>query len=188
VTGYPGQNAVWTPELSEALKACVLAGLSFAQSAAKLNSDFGTTFTRNAAIGRANRLGMQYPRQARATPKPPRYKKRNPSLRLVDGNGNSNHKRIIETSYSDQPELRCVEIIPLHLSLMDLERNGCRYPYGDGPFTFCGHPKQDSTSYCPAHFNLTRGRQVSPLSDGERQLRRQRYANTQRKRILQASA
>lgn len=185
MTGYPGQNAVWTPELSEALKVHVLAGLSFAQSAAKLNCDFGTKFTRNATIGRAHRLGLQYPRQPRKTPKPPKPLRRMPRLRIVDGNGNSNHKRIIETTYSDQPELRCVEVIPLHLSLMDCD--GCRYPYGDGPFTFCGHPKRDDTSYCPAHFQLTRGREVS-LSDGERQLRRQRYANAQRKRVLQVSA
>lgn len=185
MTGYPGQNAVWTPELSEALTAHVLAGLSFSQSAARLNCDFGTTFTRNATIGRASRLGLQYPKRARTTPKPMKTRKRMPRLRIVDGNGNSNHKRIIETTYSDQPEIRCVEVIPQHVSLMDLD--GCHYPYGDSPFTFCNHPKQASTSYCPAHFELTRRKEIR-LSDEERQLRRQRYADTQRKRILQVHA
>jgi GcrA cell cycle regulator len=58
-------------------------------------------------------------------------------------------------------ELRCVEIAPRHLSLIDLEPGDCRYPYGgdeDGEaITFCGHPRRQGSSYCTPHFHLTCG-------------------------------
>ena len=44
--------------------------------------------------------------------------------------------------------LRCVEIVPRHLSLIDLEIRDCRYPYGrdeEGQaITFCGHPQRSA--------------------------------------------
>jgi len=59
-----------------------------------------------------------------------------------------------------QPELRCVEIAPRHLSLLELEPGDCRYPYGGDvegeAITFCGHPRQEGFSYCTPHFQLTR--------------------------------
>jgi GcrA cell cycle regulator len=61
----------------------------------------------------------------------------------------------------ETPALRCVDINPRHLSLLQLEAGDCRYPYGgdnDGEaITFCGHPKREESSYCAAHFHLTRG-------------------------------
>jgi GcrA cell cycle regulator len=58
-------------------------------------------------------------------------------------------------------KLRCVEIEPRQLSLLDLERGDCRYPYGGDEtgkaITFCGHPRRPGSSYCVAHFHLTRG-------------------------------
>jgi GcrA cell cycle regulator len=60
----------------------------------------------------------------------------------------------------DLPELRCVEIVPRHLSLVELESGDCRYPYGgdgeDEPITFCGHPRRPDSSYCAPHFDLSR--------------------------------
>jgi hypothetical protein len=34
------------------------------------------------------------------------------------------------------------------------KHDGCRYPYGQGPYTFCGHPKHEGSSYCPAHHKV----------------------------------
>jgi GcrA cell cycle regulator len=57
-------------------------------------------------------------------------------------------------------KLRCVDIEPRHLSLNELERDDCRYPYGgDGEneaITFCGHPRRPGSSYCSPHFHLSR--------------------------------
>jgi len=56
--------------------------------------------------------------------------------------------------------LRCADIDPRHLSLADLQAGDCRYPYGGDeegePITFCGHPRHENSSYCTAHFKLTR--------------------------------
>ena len=55
--------------------------------------------------------------------------------------------------------LRCVAITPRRLSLVDLEADECRYPYGGDaegePITFCGHPRREGSSYCVSHFHLT---------------------------------
>jgi len=57
--------------------------------------------------------------------------------------------------YTEKIRVRCAEIEPRHLSLGQLERDDCRYPFGDGPFTFCGRLNMDGKSYCPDHFQLT---------------------------------
>jgi hypothetical protein len=37
-------------------------------------------------------------------------------------------------------------------TLMELEDNDCRFPFGDSaPFLFCGDPAQDKSSYCTHH-------------------------------------
>ena len=50
---------------------------------------------------------------------------------------------------------------PKHMSLVDLETNCCKWPYGgEGvPFTFCGHekPATDQVPYCDAHMALSAG-------------------------------
>jgi hypothetical protein len=43
---------------SEALKAFVERGLSFTEVAKRMNAEFGTNYTRNACIGRAQRMGV----------------------------------------------------------------------------------------------------------------------------------
>lgn len=51
-------SGVWLEIHSEALRGFVKLGLSFTESAKKLNSEFGTSYTRNACIGRAQRMGV----------------------------------------------------------------------------------------------------------------------------------
>jgi GcrA cell cycle regulator len=40
---------------------------------------------------------------------------------------------------------------PLHLRLDQLTSRTCRWPYGDNPFTFCGHLPEPNSSYCIHH-------------------------------------
>jgi hypothetical protein len=40
---------------------------------------------------------------------------------------------------------------PRHVSLLDLAPNGCKWPYGDGPFTFCGCNRAEGKPYCYPH-------------------------------------
>lgn len=47
-----------------------------------------------------------------------------------------------------------VEAPPRGITPLDLKRNECRFPSGDGPFTFCGRVKRDDSSYCREHHAL----------------------------------
>ena len=38
--------------------------------------------------------------------------------------------------------------------LWDLGNSQCRWPHGDGPFTFCGAERVDDPRYCPEHAAL----------------------------------
>ena len=42
-------------------------------------------------------------------------------------------------------------VVSHEIEFMALERHGCRYPTGEGPFLFCGNPVQNESSYCPGH-------------------------------------
>lgn len=50
--------------------------------------------------------------------------------------------------------MRAVEVVPRHRTLLELEDGDCRFPYGDGPFTFCGNPIKKGSPYCGAHSAL----------------------------------
>jgi GcrA cell cycle regulator len=150
----------WTQEQSNALVEYVKCGLSYKQSADAINERFGTTFTRNSAVGRGHRLGLVGPERPKpARPKKERreYQPRRTITRIVRANGNSDAMRMILSTEATGAKLRCVEITPRNLSLIDLEPGDCRYPYGgesEGEaITFCGHPKRDKSSFCtPHHF------------------------------------
>ena len=133
-------NEIWTDEQSEALKAMLASGISYSEIASELNERFGTQFSRNAACGKGFRLGVTAPKRAKAIPKPRLRKPQAPTVKPIP--------RI------DEIHLRCAEIEPRHLTLDQLDSNDCRYPFGDGPFTFCGRLNADGSSYCIEHFRL----------------------------------
>lgn len=89
--------------------------------------DEGYDITRNSIIGKAKRLGLTLP-----FVHPPRK------------------------PTAIKPAAVSPAGPPLNLSLNDLEPHHCRWPYGDGPFVFCGHPK-DEGSYCAYHARQARG-------------------------------
>jgi GcrA cell cycle regulator len=158
------QSTDWAVEHSEALRDYVGKGISFSEITAAINAQFGTDYTRSAAIGRARRMGL-------AGPERPGRRPDNAS-----GPANRSQPRLHEAVERHVPraqrpgpvskraaalQLRCVGIAPRHLSLLDLAPDDCRYPYGgdkdDDPISFCGHARHEGSSYCVSHFHLTRG-------------------------------
>ena len=145
----------WTDERVERLKTLWAAGLSCSKIASALGH-----VTRNAVIGKVTRLGLDlrgkggnYNGNQRSNPGPksrPRVAK--PAAITL---------RQPKVSH-ESPEIkamRCDEITPLNVSLLDLAHGQCRYPYGetgvgDGVL-FCGHPAVKDRSYCASHFTLT---------------------------------
>lgn len=126
----------WTNERVVLLTRLVKEGYSRANIAVELNESTGSRFTRDAVIGKAHRLGVHsevarvkqrkspLPRQ-----KPPEY----------------SHAPNIA------PQFQCEGIDPLHLTLDQIGRGQCRWPFGLSDYTFCGLSVLTGSSYCPAH-------------------------------------
>jgi len=132
----------WTDEQSQFLRDLVGNGASFSIASAEINARFNTSFTRNAAIGRAQRMGLcsVRPRVTRAEKPMRRQKVRIDAPRVVK-----------VRPVREAIEVRCAKVEPLHLSLLELQPHHCRYPYGDRSFTFCGHLSGEDSSYCDPH-------------------------------------
>jgi GcrA cell cycle regulator len=154
------QSTDWAPAHSEALREYLAKGMSYSEIADAINAKFKTAYSRSAAIGRATRMRLGGPaREDR--PRPPLSAKP-PLLRILRERYAAEFMRPMPVlERTETVKLRCVEIDPRHLSLIELERGDCRYPYGgdtDGEaITFCGHRRREDSSYCAPHFHLTRG-------------------------------
>jgi GcrA cell cycle regulator len=155
------QSTDWAPEHSDALRQYLAKGMSYSEIADAINAKFKTTYSRSAALGRARRMGLGGSDQPKDGLKPPLSVKP-PLLRRLRERYAAEFTRPMPIfERTETRKLRCVEIDPRHLSLIELERGDCRYPYGgDGEgeaITFCGHPRRKGSSYCAPHFHLTRG-------------------------------
>jgi GcrA cell cycle regulator len=153
----------WEPEHSQALRDYLAKGLSYAEIARTINATFHTAYTRNAAIGRAKRMGLSGldPSGASGRPKSPRKPRALRFHKMRKGiAAKFRLPRPIRTRAAAL-QLRCVGIVPRHLSLLELEPDDCRYPFGGDAegeaITFCGHPRREGSSYCVSHFHLTQG-------------------------------
>jgi GcrA cell cycle regulator len=160
------QSTDWPPAHSEALRECFARGMSYSAIADAVNAKFGTSYTRNAALGRAKRMGLDGPGglENRGTPSP---EAKAPGL--LEINPRRTRERRVSEFWRPPPafeatevaKLRTADVVPCHLSLIDLKRGDCRYPYGGDnegeAITFCGHPQRPGSSYCAAHFDLSIG-------------------------------
>ena len=63
------QSTNWTPEHSNALREYLAKGMSYSEIAAAINAKFKTGYSRNAAIGRAKRMGLVGPDRPEPAPK-----------------------------------------------------------------------------------------------------------------------
>jgi|SRR5579863_141664 len=159
----------WAEEHSRALREYLAKGLTFSQIADALNARFNTDYSRNAAIGRARRLGLSGSAKPDRRARPP---KRQPKARPLGAKKPQSRvpaaprSRLQVLKRAAALKLRCVGIVPRHLALIDLEVGDCRYPYGGDeegePITFCGHPRREGSSYCTSHFHLTIKPDVMP--------------------------
>lgn len=143
-------NSPWTDELRAKVKH-LWSDHSATQIAEALRAE-GHPFTRNAIIGVLHRakLTSQHKSEEHRSARADGQKRTRPAR------SSANHVRRPPSPKLEAAEikLRCVEIVPRNLTLMDLEPGDCRYPYGDGPMTFCGHPKMAGFSYCVPHLHL----------------------------------
>jgi GcrA cell cycle regulator len=164
------QSTDWPSEHSEALREYHARGMSYLQIAKAINANFNTRYSRNAVLGRSRRMGLGSPDGPADSPEPASvdWSSAKPEARVPYlGKPHERHAAAFillapKFEAAKPVKLRCVAIVPRHLSLIDLEPGDCRYPYGGDEegeaITYCGHPRRKNSSYCGAHFRLTRGR------------------------------
>ena len=156
------QSGDWMPEHSQALRDHVARGISFARAAAEINAQFGTAYTRSAALGRGKRMGLIVPARREAGPAPAKALKpmKTRKRRGAEPSGPEPEPEAVPVVAAAPLMLRCVGISPRLISLVELEPCDCRYPYGgekeNEPIAFCGHPRRPGSRYCTPHFHLTR--------------------------------
>jgi GcrA cell cycle regulator len=159
----------WAPEHSDALRELIARGMSFSEAARAINSRFSTSYSRSAALGRARRLGLgPDDRLQPSMPTKPAGLHEIAEPRAGDFRTLALPWPTPVFKEIKPVKLRCVAIEPRHLSLIELERGDCHYPYGGDKegeaITFCGHPRRPGSSYCTPHFHLSR----DPIVPAER--------------------
>jgi GcrA cell cycle regulator len=140
----------WTPERVDQLRYCVVEGLTCSQIAARIG------VTRNAVIGKINRLGLS-PARAAGVPvrsRPPRVRRSGLSthrrlLRLIDANAPNAADDVKLALAPVDSTKRC--------SLTELSQGKCRWPInepGTADFAFCGDESIKGFSYCASHARI----------------------------------
>jgi GcrA cell cycle regulator len=160
----------WPSAHSQALREYLEKGLSYSEIADAINQRFDTAYSRNAAIGRARRMGLSgptppdHPEWSKSSPQPSVTRLNKLRARLLS-KFRPRHEILKRAA---ELQLRCVAVMPRHLSLLELEEADCRYPYGGDvegeAITFCGHPRREGSSYCTSHFHLTNGVPATDLA------------------------
>jgi GcrA cell cycle regulator len=155
------QSTNWALAHSDALREYLAKGMSYSEVAEAINAKFATAYSRNATIGRAKRMGLAGCDRPKAWPGLPSKAQQTSLRKLRERYARQSGWIVPVFEREETVKLRCVEIDPRHLTLLELEAVDCRYPYGGDEeaeaITFCGHPRRRGSSYCALHFQLTRG-------------------------------
>ena len=142
-----GTQTTWTTERTALLKNRIDAGLSCGQIAREIG------VSRNAVIGKANRLGLSRFKGATAGQVEQTGTRKNTHPKIVT------QHRILRALWV-KPPLALAEApgdSANRCSLFELQQWHCRWPIGDPTsedFGFCGNKPVDGLSYCPAHARI----------------------------------
>lgn len=136
----------WSPERTERLRTMLANGASAGEAAKVLK------ITRNAVISKAHRskFALKAPNTGRphedgVKPKP-KSKAFNPER--------AQFRPKAPTKPQPAPPVRREPLPSLHLPLLELRTGDCRWPEGDGPFTFCAQPALQLGPYCMLHARI----------------------------------
>jgi GcrA cell cycle regulator len=138
-------SATWTSERIEQLRLCVSAGLTCAQIAAELG------VSRNAVIGKLNRLGLSRGRAPAAR----RTERVSPPRPLAI----ASQRQVLRAVYAEPPPaVEAPVVVSLRrCSLLELTHATCRWPVSgdDAPeIYFCGNTAVPGMPYCAGHVRM----------------------------------
>ena len=133
----------WSDDEVARLKRRRADGLSYGAIAREMG------LTRNAAIGKAQRLGMSRPH------KPANALGPNGVVEVKAERGRVRKmKPLPEIPPPTQPVDLPPDVSPFACTFWELEPASCRWPIADHPWLFCGAARLDGYSYCGRHHAL----------------------------------
>jgi GcrA cell cycle regulator len=153
-------NMGWPAEHVAAFLTMLAPGVSAAMIARQLNKLFGTSYSRNAIVGKAARMNVKTEgRPVRNNPNPAGYRKAAPAPAQIVTAKPYRVPRVRPPR--EIIEAACAAIVPRMIRCEDLSDATCRWPYDSGKGTpsylFCGHGKPAERSYCGPHEQLSIG-------------------------------
>lgn len=128
-------KSYWTDEQSALLKELHLKSeLSFKDISELVNARFNTTYSRNAMIGRAKRMGLPLRGGPAALVRPttPRIKKTVVRIQRANSQG---ALRVYETEVFEEPEQN---VVGFGLTIEQLNIDNCRFIVSEEPTLYCG--------------------------------------------------
>ena len=161
------KNTMWTEKVEQDLIGLhAQPALSFKQIAQIINDKHGTSFSRNATIGKAQRMGLkrcETPAQCASQKrfhqktvkrKPPAGKKINKKKLARPPKIQEKPPEIIEEPKVKKEPLIIPDQQPV--SFMDLGKGHCRYIISEEgqEVKFCGAQVKSGSPFCPAHHEI----------------------------------
>ena len=171
----------WTPERVERLRELRKRGFSFRQIAEHLGG-----VSRNAVIGKAQRLGLEAPPKIKRAPTSPPQPKRSAALRKKSVSATQVPQAICENG---PPLINAEPVVSLdpsdipaaqRVTLMELREHHCRFPFrepSEDDFFFCGARKAVG-SYCEMHARVVTRRVIPAGSESNKRTKRNRRRKT----------
>lgn len=157
----------WTREATEQLAALWQTGASGSLIAAAINRDHGTAFSRNAVIGKVNRLGLAGRAVAAPRTGKPRAARRDGTESIRPSRARDERRafpspllRLARLTVDTAERVAVDDIAPpvgRRCSLLELDDATCRWPVGDpgtSEFYFCGSKPLGGRPYCAYHAAL----------------------------------
>jgi hypothetical protein len=146
--GALGQKQIkWTQEKKDLVESLWMGGHTSYEIAERL----GNGVTRSALMGLVSRMGLKKPTNiTQRKIRPSSIIK--PSYYLQYGGGYLSAGGKPKPGMRDVKTLADDPALSETVSLEDVKRNQCRFPFSDpSNIRFCGRPQQAGSSYCPAH-------------------------------------
>lgn len=148
----------WANESTCALAKKLWEDHSSGEIAKILSANLGITVKRNAVIGYLHRQKLTvanktevHPLTTRAFAPRPKYSKPGPKPKPKTERITSALRPRVTHESPEVKAMRCAEVVPLNIGLEALNETTCKWPYGDGPWTFCGNGALKGLPYCQPH-------------------------------------